>query len=84
MEAARLHDGSGLDVAVLGDGPTVLLPVSLTVVTGDTAEQMRAWGADPGLGLALATGLVDAGLQVIAADYERHLAEQRSSRGLTR
>lgn len=74
MPTTRLHDGSTLDVTVLGEGPAVLLPVNLTVVTGDAAEQMRAWGADPGLGLTLATGLADAGRRVIAADYEGHLA----------
>lgn len=75
MATAQLHDGAGLDVAVLGEGPAVVLPVSLTVITGEAAEQMRAWGSDPALGHTLATGLVDAGLQVVAADYEGHLAQ---------
>jgi pimeloyl-ACP methyl ester carboxylesterase len=75
MFAARLHDDSSLEVAVLGDGPAVLLPVSTTVSDGEAAEQMRAWGADPNLGHTLATNLADAGLQVIAADYEGHLAQ---------
>jgi pimeloyl-ACP methyl ester carboxylesterase len=74
MTTARLHDGSSLDVAVLGDGPAVLLPVNTSVSDGPAAEQMRAWGADPDLGHTLATGLAGAGLRVVAADYERHLA----------
>jgi pimeloyl-ACP methyl ester carboxylesterase len=75
MPTARLHDDAGLDVTVLGDGPAVLLPVSLSVIEGDAAEQMRAWGADPALGLALATRLAESGLRVVAADYEGHLAQ---------
>lgn len=75
MATARLHDDSPLELAVLGDGPAVLLPVSTTVIEGGTAEQMRAWGADPNLGYTLATSLADAGLRVIAADYEGHLAQ---------
>jgi len=82
MRTARLHDGATLDVTVLGDGPAVLLPVSLTVIDGDAAERMRAWGADPGLGHNLATGLADAGLRVIAADYEGHLAQHPKPRTL--
>jgi pimeloyl-ACP methyl ester carboxylesterase len=74
MIEARLHDGSALPVTVLGDGPAILVPVSTSVVDDETAEQMRAWGADPNLGRTLTTGLADAGLRVIAADYEGHLA----------
>jgi len=83
MFTARLPDGSSLEVAVFGDGPAVLLPVSTTVVEGDAAEQMRAWGADPGLGHTLATGLAGAGFRVVAADYEGHLARHPQPRGLT-
>ena len=75
MATARLHDDSVLDVAVLGDGPAVLLPVSTAVIQGEAAEQMRAWGADPHLGHTLADGLSDAGFRVVAADYEGHRAE---------
>jgi pimeloyl-ACP methyl ester carboxylesterase len=64
-----------MEVAVLGDGPAVLLPVSTTVIDGEAAEQMRAWGADPNLGHTLATSLAEAGLRVFAADYEGHLAQ---------
>lgn len=74
MTTARLHDDSPLDVVVLGEGPAVLLPVSTTVIDGEAAEQMRAWGADPNLGHTLASSLADAGLRVIAADYQDHLA----------
>ncbi len=74
MTTARLHDGSTMPVTVLGDGPAVLLPVSTTLIDGEAAERMRAWGADPNLGHTLASGLAEAGFQVITADYESHLA----------
>ena len=83
MTTARLHDDAKLEVTVLGDGPAVLLPVSLARPTGPEADQMRAWGADPHLGHTLATGLAAAGLRVIAADYEGHLAVQPKPRTLT-
>jgi len=66
MVTARLHDDSLLEVAVLGDGPAVLLPVSTTVIDGDAAQRVRAWGADPNLGYTLATSLADTGLRVVA------------------
>jgi pimeloyl-ACP methyl ester carboxylesterase len=75
MATARLHDDSPLEVSVLGDGPAVLLPISTTVIDGEAAEQMRAWGADPNVGHTLATSLADAGLRPITADYEGHLAQ---------
>jgi pimeloyl-ACP methyl ester carboxylesterase len=83
MATARLHDGSSLTVAELGDGPAVLLPVSTTVIDGEMAEQMRAWGGDPSLGRTLATSLADAGLRVLAADYEGHLAQHPKPRTLS-
>ncbi len=83
MTVARLHDGSSVPVTVLGDGPAVLIPVSTAVTDGEAAEQMRAWGADPNLGHTLATGLADAGLRVIAADYEGHLGHHPKPRTLT-
>jgi pimeloyl-ACP methyl ester carboxylesterase len=83
MTTARLHDDSPLEVAVLGDGPAVLLPVSIALIDGEAAAQMRAWGAEPNLGHTLATGLADAGLQVIAADYEGHLAQHPKPRTLS-
>jgi pimeloyl-ACP methyl ester carboxylesterase len=82
MLTARLHDDTSLDVTVWGDGPAVLLPVSTTLIEGETAEQMRAWGADPNLGHTLTTSLADAGFQVIAADYEGHLAQHPKPRTL--
>ncbi|CCH33085.1 alpha/beta hydrolase [Actinosynnema sp. NPDC047251] len=75
MTTARLHDGSTLEVSVLGDGPAVLLPVGTALSDDATAERMRAWGADPNLGHTLATSLADAGFRVVAADYEGHLAQ---------
>ncbi|MEV7623592.1 alpha/beta hydrolase [Actinoplanes sp. NPDC089786] len=80
---AKLHDGSDLEVTVLGEGPAVLLPVSLAVVDEATAEQMRAWGAQPDLGPALAHGLADAGHRVIVADYEGHRAAHPAGPTLT-
>jgi pimeloyl-ACP methyl ester carboxylesterase len=74
LVTARLHDGSALDTVVVGDGPAILVPVNTSVIEGDAAEQMRAWGADPSLGQTLAAGLSRAGLRVLAADYEGHLA----------
>jgi pimeloyl-ACP methyl ester carboxylesterase len=70
-------------VTVLGDGPAVVLPVSMIVREGAEAEHMRAWGADPNVGPTLATGLADAGFRVIAADYESHLAEHPKPGTLT-
>lgn len=83
MIQARLHDDSLLDVTVQGDGPAVLLPLNTAVIEGEMAEQMRAWGADPELGHTLAASLADAGLRVIAADYEGHLDTHPKPRTLT-
>ncbi|MEV0678587.1 alpha/beta hydrolase [Actinosynnema sp. NPDC050436] len=82
MVTARLHDGSPLEVAVLGDGPAVLLPVGTEVRDDEAAEQARAWGADPNLGHTLATALADEGFRVVAADYEGHLARHPKPRTL--
>jgi pimeloyl-ACP methyl ester carboxylesterase len=78
-----MHDGTKIDVTVLGAGPTVLLPVNTTPIEGEVAEQMRAWGADPALGHTLATALAEAGFQVVAADYEGHLTEHPKPGTLT-
>jgi pimeloyl-ACP methyl ester carboxylesterase len=83
MTTAQLHDGSALDVASVGAGPTLLLPISTAVVEGEAAEQMRAWGADPQLGHTLATGLAAAGLRVVTADYEGHLSRNPQPDTLT-
>src|SRR5688572_9503426 len=80
---AHLHDGSQLDVVVRGEGPAIVLPVSTRVVDDETAQQMRAWGADPHLGHTLTTGLVDADFRVIAADYEGHVADHPQPQTMT-
>jgi pimeloyl-ACP methyl ester carboxylesterase len=80
---AALHDGSTVDIVVEGDGPAVLLPVNPVAFDGETADQMRAWGAEPDLGRNLLTGLASAGLRVIAADYEGHLAREPKPHTLT-
>ena len=64
-----------IEVSVRGDGPAVLLPIDVAKAEGETAEQMRAWGADPDAGHTLATGLAGAGFRVVAADYVTHLQE---------
>lgn len=73
MVDATLHDGSRLAVQVTGSGPALLLPVNPHPVTGEPAEEMRRWGADPELGPSLVEGLRDR-CTVIAFDYEGHLA----------
>ncbi|MFF5288293.1 alpha/beta fold hydrolase [Paractinoplanes globisporus] len=77
MPTARLHDGSSIDVTVLGDGdhPAVLLPVSTRVLEGPAADEIRAWGGDPNAGHTLATALAAGGHRVIAADLEAHLTD---------
>src|SRR5690242_530973 len=83
MASARLHDGSLLEVTVLGDGPTVLLPVGTRVLDGPAADEIRAWGGEPNTGHILATALAGAGFRVIAADYEAHLTDHPQPRTLT-
>ena len=83
MPTARLHDDAALDVTTLGDGPAVLLPVSTATTEGPQADAVRAWGADPNLGHALATRLAAAGFRVVAADYEGHLAARPKPGTLT-
>jgi pimeloyl-ACP methyl ester carboxylesterase len=80
---ATVHDGSTVDIVVEGDGPAVLLPVNPVAIEGETAEQMRAWGAEPDLGRQLMIGLASAGLRAVAADYEGHLARVPKPRTLT-
>jgi len=72
MPEARLHDGHTIDIQVHGSGPTVLMPVNPRPVEGPKADEMRKWGADPGLGQSLVKGLSDA-FRVVAFDYEGHL-----------
>jgi pimeloyl-ACP methyl ester carboxylesterase len=85
MATARLHDGSSIDVTVLGGSghPAVLLPVSTRVLEGPQADELRAWGADPSLGRTLATALVAAGFRVIAADLEAHRTDHPAPGTLT-
>jgi pimeloyl-ACP methyl ester carboxylesterase len=83
MTEAKLHDGSVVEVTVLGSGPAVLLPVSMTVVSGPAGDQIRAWGGDPSLGHTLAHGLADAGYRVLAVAYEEHLAAFPQEHSLT-
>ncbi|MFI5898183.1 alpha/beta fold hydrolase [Actinoplanes sp. NPDC051513] len=85
MATARLHDGSIIDVTVLGSpgNPAILLPVGAGILEGARADEIRAWGADPNLGHTLATALATAGLRVIAADYETHLTDRPKRRTLT-
>ncbi|MDX6261099.1 MAG: hypothetical protein QOH84_2787 [Kribbellaceae bacterium] len=59
-----------MDFEVHGTGPSLLLPVNpAPPVEGPDADQMRAWGADPGLGHALVEGFSKR-FRVIAFDYE--------------
>ena len=81
MTTARLHDGSEIAVMVRGEGPAILLPVSTTLIEGEAAERMRAWGADPNAGRDLAAGLKDH--RVITADYEGHRAAHPAEKTLT-
>jgi pimeloyl-ACP methyl ester carboxylesterase len=69
MPEAILHDGSTIEIEVHGAGPNLLLPVNPQPVTGPLAEEMRRYGADPALGLALINGLSDV-FHVVAFDYE--------------
>lgn len=68
---AVLHDGSAIPVTIQGDGPALLLPVSLAPHTAAEAQTLRQWGADPDLGPNLINGLAQTN-RVVAADYEAH------------
>jgi hypothetical protein len=83
MPTVTLHDGSAIDVRVQGSGPAIFLPVSTAILEGEQADAMRAWGADPNNGHALAAGLADAGFRVITADYEGHLNQHPAPLTLT-
>jgi pimeloyl-ACP methyl ester carboxylesterase len=83
MTTARLHDGSTIDVGAHGEGPAILLPVSTAVIEGPAADEMRAWGADPNVGPALADGLHRAGWRVVTADYEGHRTNNPAASTLT-
>ncbi|MCY1140122.1 alpha/beta hydrolase [Actinoplanes sp. Pm04-4] len=83
MTTVRLHDGSCIDVQSQGSGPAIFLPVSTAILEGEQADAIRAWGADPNNGHALATGLAEAGFRVITADYEGHLNQHPAPPTLT-
>ncbi len=68
---ARLHDGSQIEVQVLGSGQHLLLPVRTEPYDEATAAGMRQWGADPDAGPTLIRELSDR-CTVVAADYEAH------------
>jgi pimeloyl-ACP methyl ester carboxylesterase len=80
---AGLHDHSAIDVKVFGDGPAVLLPTRTEPYDPATAEQMRAWGAEPEAGPTIIGGLADAGFLVIAADLESHRMAHPAAETLT-
>ncbi|WP_016700571.1 alpha/beta fold hydrolase [Actinoalloteichus spitiensis] len=82
MTHVTMHDGSRLDLEITGGGPTVLLPVNPTPVTGERAEEMRRWGAEPALGRQLVDGLSDA-FRVVAFDYEGHVLSRPKPTSLT-
>lgn len=86
MPEATLHDSSTIAIEVHGTGddarPTLLLPVNPQPVTGQQAESMRAWGADPALGSSLIAGLRDV-VRVVAFDYEGHLLRAPQPDSLT-
>ncbi|MBV9691528.1 MAG: hypothetical protein JO202_17655 [Ktedonobacteraceae bacterium] len=60
MTDATLHDGSTIEIEVDGEGPTLLLPVNPHPVSGQQAQAMRQWGADPALGQSLIKGMTPA------------------------
>jgi pimeloyl-ACP methyl ester carboxylesterase len=71
LTQATLHDGSTIPVAVIGDGPAVVLPVRHEPHDQSTAASIRVWGGDPDAGPALISGLAPR-FRVVAADYEAH------------
>ncbi|MBE4717349.1 alpha/beta fold hydrolase [Pseudarthrobacter sp. AB1] len=79
---AVLHDGSTIQVTLQGDGPAVLLPVSLALHTTAEAETLRQWGGDPDLGPNLINGLSPTN-RVIATDYEAHRMVRPAPQSLT-
>ncbi|MAS36560.1 MAG: alpha/beta hydrolase [Anaerolineaceae bacterium] len=82
MNDVTLVDGSRLTVDIVGDGPTLLLPVNPKPIEGPQAEQIRQYGADPALGQNLINGLSDI-VRVVAFDYEGHLWQSPRADTLT-
>jgi pimeloyl-ACP methyl ester carboxylesterase len=69
MYEARLHDGSTIKIEVVGEGPTLLLPVNPNPVEGPQAKEMLKYGVDPALGQSLIRGLCGS-FRVVVFDYE--------------
>jgi len=69
---ARLNDGSTLEIAIEGEGPSLLVPVDSKPAEGPQAEELRQQGADPSPGHSLVQGLRDA-FRVVTFDYIGHL-----------
>lgn len=80
--AAVLHDGTAIPATIQGDGPALLLPVSLAPHTAAEAETLRQWGGDPDLGPNLINGLALTN-RVIAVDYEAHRMANPAPQTLT-
>jgi pimeloyl-ACP methyl ester carboxylesterase len=80
---AALHDGSIIDVSVFGHGPAIVMPVKTAPVDPETAEQLRAWGAEPDAARTIVSGLAAAGFRVIAADVEGHRMAHPAATTLT-
>lgn len=80
--AAVLHDGTAIPATIQGNGPALLLPVSLAPHTAAEAETLRQWGGDPDLGPNLINGLALTN-RVIAVDYESHRMANPAPQTLT-
>lgn len=80
---ATLHDGSTIDVVTFGNGPAIVMPVKTALVDAETAEQLRAWGAEPDAAATIVSGLADAGFRVVAADLEGHRMAHPAAATLT-
>jgi pimeloyl-ACP methyl ester carboxylesterase len=81
-KTVMLHDGSSLEIEIRGHGPDLLLPVRPDPIEGPQADEMRSWGADPGLGRSLIDGLGDVA-RVVAFDYEGHVLAHPKPETLT-
>ena len=78
MLVVELHGGAPIEVEMFGSGPVVMLLVDPRATTGERADELRRWGVDPRLGLALCEGLQDR-FRVIAVPYEAYaLAHPRA------
>ncbi len=82
MVEARLSDGTTIEVAIAGSGPSILLAVDPHPAQGSRADELRRWGVNPELGREIIDGLSDR-FRVIAFDYEGHLAAHPQPDSLT-